>query len=41
MEEAISQERRPEGLLRAKSVMKILTDIRKEWGIEFPSETGH
>lgn len=38
MEEAIEQKRCPEGLLRARAAMKILTEIRKQWKIRFPSE---
>ncbi|WP_289220531.1 Gfo/Idh/MocA family protein [Ileibacterium valens] len=38
MESAIEENRQPKGLKDAREVMHILTQIRKQWNIEFPSE---
>lgn len=38
MESAIEENRRPKGIEDARKVMGILTAIRKQWNIEFPSE---
>ena len=38
MESAIEENRQPKGLKDAMEVMHILTQIRKQWNIEFPSE---